>query len=84
MLKSYFTIVGLEKPARDDFVALKLFLTAYVLDRLGRFTHAIEVRLVHVLNLISFHLITLLLSKTVYTCLINATLPNADKNAIVN
>ena len=52
MLKSYFTIVGLEKPARDDFVALKLFLTAYVLDRLGRFTHAIEVRLVHVLKIL--------------------------------
>ena len=29
---------------KDDFVALKLFLTAYVLHRLGRLTQAIEVR----------------------------------------
>ena len=30
------------------------------------------------------YLITLLLSKTIYTCLINTTLHNANKNAIVN
>ncbi|CAB4025921.1 Tetratricopeptide repeat 39C [Paramuricea clavata] len=33
---------GLEKTVKDDFVALKLFLTAYVLHRLGRLTQAIE------------------------------------------
>jgi hypothetical protein len=39
-----FYIVGLEKVVKDEFVALKLFLTAYILHRLGRFTKAIQVR----------------------------------------
>ena len=33
---------GLEKTVKDEFVALKLFLTAYIMHRLGTLTQAIE------------------------------------------